>query len=299
MPQVTTFDDLDVSAALRWAESAVGPVGGVRRLTGGMTSAMLALSVGPDEVVLRLMTREPWRSHGAALTTRESDVQRMLADTAVPAPHTLAIDAEGRHCGVSAHLMTLLPGRVEAGCPDTAGLGALADVLATVHAVVPTIAVRDYESWAWEAKYAPPPWARDGGLWEDAFALLRTPPPAYDPCFLHRDFQPRNVLWSGARITGVVDWVETSLGPAWLDVAHCSTNLAIRHGNEPADAFAAAYAERTGREPQPYYDVMDVVGFLPLPGRDPFFPDDGPENRHLEDRLRAVLPRAESSPTSG
>lgn len=299
MPQVTTFDDLDVTAALRWAESVVGPVGDVRRLTGGWTSTMLALGTGAEEVVLRLMTREPWRSHGAALTTRERDVQRMLAGTAVPAPRTVALDAEGRHCGVSAHLMTLLPGRVETGCPDPAGLDALADVLATVHAVAPTVEVRDYESWAWEAKYSPPPWARDAGLWEDAFALLRTEPPAYDRCFLHRDFQPRNVLWSGGRITGVVDWVETSIGPAWLDVAHCATNLAIRHGNGPADAFARSYAERTGREPQPYVDVMDVVGFLPPPGRAAFFPDDGPENRHLEDRLRTVLPRAWSSPASG
>jgi hypothetical protein len=92
-------------------------------------------------------------------------------------------------------------------------------------------------------------------------------------------------------VTGVVDWVETSIGPAWLDVAHCSTNLAIVHGNGAADLFGAAYAERTGRTAEPYFDVMDVVGFLPPPGKNAFFEDDGDENRRLEERLRAVMPR--------
>ena len=154
---------------------------------------------------------------------------------------------------------------------------------------MPAIAVRDYQSWAWEAKFVTPAWTQDTPLWQEAFALLRTDPPAYEPCFLHRDFQPRNVLWSGERISGVVDWVETSMGPAWLDVAHCATNLAIVHGPEAADAFSAAYLWRTGREAQPYFDVMDVVGFLPPPGKKAFFADAGPENRRLEDRLRSVL----------
>lgn len=97
------------------------------------------------------------------------------------------------------------------------------------------------------------------------------------------------MLWLGERITGVVDWVETSIGPAWLDVAHCATNLAIVHGNDAADRFGAAYTDRTGREPEPYFDVMDIVGFLPPPGRVGFFDDGGMENRRLEDRLGAVM----------
>ena len=127
---------------------------------------------------------------------------------------------------------------------------------------------------------------------EAAFALLRTEPPAYEPCFIHRDFALRNVLWSGDEITGVVDWVETSIGPAWLDVAHCSSNIAVRQGNGPADAFAEAYAATTGREPQPYFDVMDLVGFLPPPGLPPIWSDPAMLVR-LEERLVAVLPRCQ------
>ena len=278
---------VDVTSALRWAEETVGPVTGVRELSGGITSTMLALTPSTgDEVVLRLMTNEPWRTHGAGLTTRESEIQRMLADTPVPAPSTLALDADGEHCGHPAHLMTLLPGRVDLA-PSLAGL---VEVLATVHEVTPTIEVREYQSWAWGPKLATPTWAKDPGLWSEALALLEADPPPYQPCFLHRDFQPGNVLWEGGRVTGVVDWVETSIGPAWLDIAHCATNLALRHGNDVAERFADAYAARTGRAPQPFFDVMDLLGFLPTPSEHLTDAVPGADAR-LEERLRSVLPR--------
>jgi aminoglycoside phosphotransferase (APT) family kinase protein len=288
---VLTSDGLDVTDALRWAAGAVGPVTRVRELSGGWTSTMLALDAEDGgEHVLRLMTREPWLSHGPALTTRESEVQQLLADSGVPAPRSRALDADGLACGFPAHLMSLLPGLTDLDRVDEVSLDRLAGVLAGIHEVSPTIDVRPYQSWAWEAKYAVPPWASDAGLWEDAFALLRTEVPVLEPCFIHRDFQPRNVLWSGDRVSGVVDWVETSMGPAWLDVAHCCTNIAITHGSEAADRFSAAYVARTGRDPQHYFDVMDIVGFLPPPGKKGFITATG-ERRRLEERLSAVTQR--------
>lgn len=279
------------SDALAWAEEAVGPAADVRALEGGRTSTMLAITPRAGEpVVLRLMTVEPWRTHGAELTTRERDTQQLLAATPVPAPLSLALDAAGERCGQPAHLMTRLPGHLELARSDDRSLGLLAALLATVHEVEPSDDVRLFQSWAWEAKYVVPPWSGDPGPWRDAFALLRTPVPAYEPTFLHRDFGPHNVLWSDGRVTGLVDWVETSVGPAWLDVAHGSTNLALRHGSEAADRFAGAYVERTGRTPQPYFDVMDVVGFLPPPGRTSLITD-ARELARLEERLRVVLGR--------
>ena len=76
-----------------------------------------------------------------------------------------------------------------------------------------------------------------------------------------------------------------------LDVAHCCTNLAITHGTGTADAFAAAYVAHTGREAQHYFDVMDIVGFLPLPGRDGFIKEEDQRQR-LEQRLGSVMRRA-------
>lgn len=281
--------------ALAWAAEVVGPVADVRALEDGRTSTMLAITPRSGApAVLGLMTVEPWRTHGAELTARERETQRLLADTPVPAPRSLALDAAGERCGHPAHLMTRLPGCLDLERADDSSLRLLAGLLASVHEVEPRDDVRLFQSWAWEAKYVVPPWASDLGLWEEAFALLRTPVPTYEPTFLHRDFGPHNVLWSDGRVSGLVDWVETSVGPAWLDVAHCSTNLALRHGSTVADAFAAAYVERTGCSPAPYVDVMDVVGFLPPPGRDSLVTDPD-ELARLEDRLRVVLARADGT----
>jgi hypothetical protein len=96
-------------------------------------------------------------------------------------------------------------------------------------------------------------------------------PPPYRPTFLHRDFSHRNLLWSGGDVSGVVDWVETSTGPAWLDAGHAATNLALDFGPEPARAFLAQYAAFAAEPPRGYWLVMDAVGFLPAPGRQPLF----------------------------
>lgn len=111
-----------------------------------------------------------------------------------------------------------------------------------------------------------PDWSSRPDVWRRAFDVLAAGEPTWEPCFLQRDFGPRNVLWAGDRVSGVVDWVETSTGPAWLDVAHGASNLALRHGPDEAARFAAAYAGETGRAREPWWEVLDVVGFLPPPG---------------------------------
>jgi aminoglycoside phosphotransferase (APT) family kinase protein len=275
---------------LEWAAQQLGsPVVDARPLVGGITSTMLALTTGSGErAVLRLMTNEPWRTHGAALTTREHETQLMLADTDVPAPRSIALDADGVHAGEAAHLMTLLPGAVDQGRVSEADLEVVARALVTIHAMRPATRPRSYQSWAYPAKYVVPEWAREPAAWERAFAILGQDPPAYDGTFLHRDFAPRNLLWTGDTITGIVDWVETSWGPAWLDVAHFRTMLAVTHGTPVADRFGATYERLTGRRAQPYFDVMDVVGLLPAPGRQPFLRDAGDRAR-LESHLLSLL----------
>jgi hypothetical protein len=103
------------------------------------------------------------------------------------------------------------------------------------------------------------------------------------------------VLWDGGRVTGVVDWVETSWGPARLDVAHCRTYLAMLHGPAGAERFLTLYGAGPG---DGYWDVLDVVGYLPDPvkvvqpwrdrGRE--ITDETARER-LEQHLAAVLER--------
>ena len=276
--------------ALAWAAERLGdPIDEVVTLSGGWTSTMLALTTAAgDHAVLRLMTNEPWRTHGAELTTREHETQLLLADTDIPAPRSIALDAAGESTGEAGHLMTLVPGAVDLERTEDDDLGVLARALASIHAVRPEHQPRTYQSWAWSAKYVVPDWSREPAAWKRAFEILEEDPPSSEEVFLHRDFQSRNVLWTGAVITGVVDWVETSWGPAWLDVAHCRTNLAILHGTEVADRFGAAYRRLTGREAVPYFDVVDIVGFLPPPGRRAFVTDPD-DQRRLEEHLLTVL----------
>jgi len=253
-------------------ESVLGEsVAGCHELTGGLTSTLLAISdAAGGRSVLRLVTQEPWRSHGAPLTRRERAAQVELVATDVPAPESLALDADGLATGVAAHLMSEVPGRPR-GTVDDAGLRAMADMLATIHDVRPSEPFRTYQSWAWEAKRVVPGWTAHPGSWRQAFEILAEQPPAYVPTFLHRDYSHRNLLWEGDAISGVVDWVETSTGPAWLDAAHAATLLAIEVGPEPARAFLAAYGDVTATRPEHYWLVMDAVGFLPPPGRTSLF----------------------------
>lgn len=288
--------DFDEECLRAWVIPWVGSPVTLSRLTGGWTSTMLRLSGQKRCAVARLMTREPWRTHGAELTTREHQVQQMLARTDVPAPTSIALDSSGEECGVPAHVMSLLPGAVDINRADRASLTVLATALAQIHQVQATIPVRRYESWAWEAKFVVPDWSRDPNLWHSAFNLLRHhEPPSTDSVFLHRDFQPRNVLWDAGRVSGIVDWVEASIGPRWLDVAHCSTHLAIQHDSSVGQEFGRIYAAFTDATPQPYLDVMDIVGNLPAPGRKGLITDMGQLHR-LEEHLRAVLTQPRMPP---
>ena len=183
---------------------------------------MLALArEAGDEIVLRLMTREPWRSHGRALTTRESRVQLMLTSTQIPAPRSLALDAEGLECGHSAHLMSLVPGGSAMTAPTQPhwGLSLTCSAPSPCRpaddrgARVPVMGLGGQVRSA-SVSQRPVPVGR-----RLPTAAQRTASP--QPCFIHRDFRPRNLLWSEGRVGGVVGWVETSIGPAWLDVTHC------------------------------------------------------------------------------
>jgi aminoglycoside phosphotransferase (APT) family kinase protein len=253
----------------------------VERLRGGWTSTMLRLTATDGEqAVLRLMTREPWRRHASGLLARESAVQTLLSGTTVPAATSLALDVSGQAAGDPAHLMSHLSGRVVLNRCDAGLLDALARLLRGIHAVDPGgEQPRDFESWAPVSKWVVPRWSRRPTLWRSAFERLSGPPPPYRAVFLHRDFHLGNVLWrdgGDGGVSGVVDWVETSWGPAELDVAHCATYLAMLHGPEAAERFVAAYGpgpvdpEATSRVrggERGYWHVMDVVGYLPDPGK--------------------------------
>ncbi|MDK0520152.1 phosphotransferase [Streptomyces sp. ML-6] len=295
-----TADDWPDRATCAWVGKQLAPgerIESVRRLRGGWTSWMRRLDIsgpgGGRSLVLRSFVKPFYVRHAPGLLTREADVLRLLAGTGVPAARPVAVDAVGEHCDHPSLLMTLLPGEVrvdDAGAAERAGL--LAGQLAAVHRVEVTDRTRprDYEAWTAPDRVRVPEDTGRPLLWRRAIEVIRREPPAYEPCFLHRDFHPGNVLFTGrgeglagreeglagrgeepgagTRIGGVVDWVETSWGPADLDVAHCSTALALLHGVPAGMDFAERYAGAGGRPVASgadhlYWRLLDALSHAP------------------------------------
>ncbi|MFE1256302.1 phosphotransferase family protein [Streptomyces fungicidicus] len=252
----------------------------VVRLRGGWTSQMRRLDVagpaGRRSLVLRSFVKPFFVRHAEGLLNREADVLTLLADTAVPAAELVAVDATARHCDHPSLLMSLLPGTVrmdDEGADERAGL--LAGQLAGVHRVPVTGAARPrrYQAWTSAERVTPPVDTRRPELWRHAVDVIRRDPPEYRGVFLHRDFHPGNVLFSdeaggSPRISGVVDWVETSWGPADLDVAHCSTALALLHGVPAGLRFADRYTAAGGTLAEDdrahlHWRLLDALAFAP------------------------------------
>jgi aminoglycoside phosphotransferase (APT) family kinase protein len=131
-------------------------------------------------------------------------------------------------------------------------------------------------------------------------AVLAEPRAPGRTCFIHRDYQHFNLLWSCEQLTGVIDWVEASIGPPDIDVGHCRLNLAVLFSSEIAERFLAIYEAEAGRRVDPRWDVHALLSygpdwkrFLPLQidGRAPL--DVAGMTRRVEAVLARVL-RAKS-----
>ncbi|WP_411138669.1 phosphotransferase family protein [Streptomyces sp. C10] len=227
----------------------------IEALHGGITAEMRRLTIGTRDgdtrdLVLRTFVN---MQHAEDWLNREAGALTLLAGTGVPAPGLVAVDPTAAHCEYPSLLMTHLGGRTvfdDEGLETRVPL--LARQLVAIHALRPVERPREYVALT-TADTVVTPKGADAAVWAAAIDVIRKPAPPYEGRFLHRDFQPGNVLFdvpppgsADARVTGVVDWAATSWGPADLDVAHCSTNLALLHGPAWGLRFAEAYEEAGG-----------------------------------------------------
>lgn len=211
-------------------------------LHGGITAEMRRLIIGTRDggtrdLVLRSYVDPFYMENAGDGLIGEAGALTLLAGTAVPAPSLVAVDPTAAQCEYPSLLMTHLAGRTVL---DDMGVEArvrlLARQLVAIHAVYPAERPGEYTTLT-TADTVVVPKGADAAVWAAAIEVIRRPAPPYEGRFLHRDFQPGNVLFDvspsnpeGARITGVIDWAGASWGPADLDVAHCSVNLALLHG---------------------------------------------------------------------
>ena len=288
------------AAALAWAASAFGPgarVFGARPLASAwLANHAVDVAAGDGTVhrlVLRRWARPGWDEEDPDFTAaREAAVLELLAPTPVPAPALVAADPDAEICDVPALLETRLPG----GPPDLGGdpgplVEGLAAALPPIHAVaVPGAGsgpVPPYHRFHEPEGLVPPAWSARPDLWARAFAVAAGPPPAGRPCFIHRDYHPANTLWTGGRLTGVVDWVGGSWGPPSVDLGHMRVNLAWDLDLAVADRFLAAHRDLTGFDHHPYWDVACAVDVVPELSSDDPPPD--PTLQRMEELVAAAL----------
>ena len=232
-------------------------VTGWERLRGGLAGGTYRIDVAmPSGAQTAFVLRRVPSEHdaGGRLTTRLAATLEALRETLVAAPEVLWLDADGVVFGRPAIATTLLPGRVRsgevAGSPEV--LRGLAEALVTL-------------------RWAPVDQLDHLPRREDPTALaadLRGPLPASDLVdtravadvllahvgrvgaeptgLVHGDFHVGNVLFDGARPTGLVDWDHAHLGDPRTDVAYCAMDLALLAGREVADGFLTEHAALRG-----------------------------------------------------
>jgi aminoglycoside phosphotransferase (APT) family kinase protein len=181
---------------------------------------------------------------------REAAALAVMAGAGVPAPGLVGrLDRHG--AAPEAILMTHLAGRPVFDRLDPA---AIREVLGTIHAVDPgPMAGFRYRGYHETATLDRPSWWRDRPSWEHVVDQTSTARPSGPDRLIHRDLHPGNLLWSDARLPGVVDWVNACVGPAGVDAAHFRLNLALLWGPERADELVPG---------DPAWDIELGLGIL-------------------------------------
>lgn len=275
MAEPSRLSDAPPPEALRWVRDCVGSgtsVEAVSPLAGATSSSLHSIKLRHDGSILRLVLRrfvdEGWLALEPDLALHEASSIRKASRADVPTPGLVAFDEDGSRCGVPATLTTLLPGRVVLQPADFGDWARqLAGAAARVHALGAEDHPWKYYPYVDTQKLEPPPWSEFPEKWERAIESVRGPRPLSRECFIHRDYHPNNVIWEGARLSGVVDWVNACRGAAGFDVAWCRLNLAKLHGVAAADEFLCAYetAAGAGFAYDPYWDLIALVEVLPGP----------------------------------
>jgi aminoglycoside phosphotransferase (APT) family kinase protein len=274
---------------------------GWKRLTGGLTSIVHRLTVERngrrEEYVLRWWLPDGgWEQWIARAVEQETAILAKLAGTGIPAPRVLGSITDAA-LGGPALLMTRMPGKVHLTPRDREHwLRQMAQMLARIHALA--LDAKPFESWLDRRQLSPPPDASRADVWRESIAVIAEERRPVRTCFLHRDYQHFNMLWSRERLSGVVDWSEACAGPPEVDVGHCRLNLTVLFSPDVADRFREMYEAESGHSVDPWWDVHALLSygpawkqFLPIQidGRAPL--DVGGMTGRMEEVLERALRR--------
>lgn len=245
---------------------------GSRRLRGSTSATLYRLTVlrgaSLATYVLRLFTNSEWLIVEPDIPEHEAAALEKVHTASLPVPGLVACDPRGASCGLPALLMTHLPGKVDL-LPTSieSWLCQQAEFLMRLHAVDPGAFAWNYRPYYKPAELSIPAWSTRPQLWEKAIEIMRSPSPTSPTCFIHRDYHPVNLLWRRGKLSGVVDWVNSCLGPAGVDVAWARHNLASMYGLPMADRWLEVCQEVMGTSWRydPYWDIQTLLEVLPGP----------------------------------
>jgi aminoglycoside phosphotransferase (APT) family kinase protein len=236
-----------------------------KRLRGGVGSSMRVVYIeradgGREKVSVRRLRPDKLKAEPRALEY-EFEVLQLLERVGISAPRPLHLDAQGKHFGDPALVMTFLPGRPNVAPLDTtAWADALAAGVLEIHSVTP-----DTADLSWLRKMDNrqriqdiADCGRSDELSDEVLDVLRHHCDRIEPLqstLIHGDYWSGNTIWNRGRLTGVIDWTNARLGDRRHDVSACRDAMVFDHDREVADQFLAAYERRAG------YPLPDVWFF--------------------------------------
>ena len=257
------------ASTLAWLvrELDADAVVGVTLMAGGSTAAMhrVTLVDAADhqcEVVLRRYVRPEILAGSPDVASVEARALQLAERLAVPTPSLLALDAAGDDSDVPTLATTLLDGRpVWETKRASKWVSQAVDAMITLYDIDTSEVDLPPLTTYTQKNYDPPRWTSDPGLWERAVELFAGPVPTSDVGFVHRDFNPGNVLWVRGRLSGLVDWQWACVGPRSIDPAHCRLNL-FQYNPSMADDVRTVWEQRSGLTFDPWADLASIIGTL-------------------------------------
>jgi aminoglycoside phosphotransferase (APT) family kinase protein len=228
-------------------------------LLGGLDAATYALDLDVAgerrEVVVRVFTF-PRHRDGAAARRYWRAISGIPMTASVPIPRPVLLDAEGNLVGVPCMVMTRLPGAVlSRPANEDAWIDQLAAGVASIHEIDVKGLPSDYPRAAKpvelvEARLTH--WAPTilEDLWREVGEALRSAAPrliSNAHVLTHHDFWFGNTLWSGERLTGIVDLDDAQIDDPAFDVGYACLDMHLTLGGDAADRFRVGYEHRRGR----------------------------------------------------
>ncbi|MCJ8010076.1 aminoglycoside phosphotransferase family protein [Lederbergia wuyishanensis] len=254
----------------KWVVNSINPkatIETISQLKGGISSLVFNVGLmengGINEYVVRLHFPEGWNENSPDLVINEAENLRFTKLKKLPTPEIIAIEETGNLFGSYASIMTKLEGKVVLEPDDMKSwLSGLAQALVQIHRIKADFS-RSYYTYQDPYTFEIPAWSGLKEEWKKVHTIIKGERPEFQECFIHRDYHPNNVLWSGNSVSGIVDWINACKGPAGVDVGHCRVNLAQLYGVKEADIFLSYYQQYAGPtfEYNPYWDIISLVDF--------------------------------------